>query len=48
MFVGYYVGYEGSVCFIVEIYYDEVKDKYYFIILLQWMDIDDIYFEFSL
>lgn len=46
--VGYYVGYEGSARPIAEIHYDEAKDKYHFTIPPQWMDIDDIYFEFSL
>jgi hypothetical protein len=46
--VGYYVGYEGSARPIAEIHYDETKDKYHFTIPPQWMDIDDIYFEFSL
>ena len=46
--VGYYVGYEGSARPIAEIHYDEEKDKYHFTIPPQWMDIDDIYFEFSL
>ena len=46
--VGYYVGYEGSARPIAEIHYDEEKEKYHFTIPPQWMDIDDIYFEFSL
>lgn len=46
--VGYYVGYEGSARPIAEIHYDAKKDKYHFTIPPQWMDIDDIYFEFSL
>jgi hypothetical protein len=46
--VGYYVGYEGSARPIAEIHYDEEKGKYHFTIPPQWMDIDDIYFEFSL
>lgn len=46
--VGYYVGYEGSARPIAEIHYDEAKGKYHFTIPPQWMDIDDIYFEFSL
>jgi len=46
--VGYYVGYEGSARPIAEIHYDAEKDKYHFTIPPQWMDIDDIYFEFSL
>ncbi len=46
--VGYYVGYEGSARPIAEVHYDEDKGKYHFTIPPQWMDIDDIYFEFSL
>lgn len=46
--VGYYVGYEGSARPIAEIKYNAKKDKYHFTIPPQWMDIDDIYFEFSL
>jgi hypothetical protein len=46
--VGYYVGYEGSARPIAEIKYDAKKEKYHFTIPPQWMDIDDIYFEFSL
>jgi len=46
--VGYYVGYEGSARPIAEIHYDAEKDKYHFTIPPQWMEIDDIYFEFSL
>ena len=46
--VGYYVGYEGSARPIAEVYYNADKDKYHFTIPPQWMDIDDIYFEFSL
>jgi len=46
--VGYYVGYEGSARPISEIHYDAEKDKYHFTIPPQWMDIEDIYFEFSL
>ncbi|WP_347838503.1 DUF1080 domain-containing protein [uncultured Draconibacterium sp.] len=46
--VGYYVGYEGSARPIAEVKYDVDKDKYHFTIPPQWMDIDDIYFEFSL
>lgn len=46
--VGYYVGYEGSARPIAEVHYDADKDKYHFTIPPQWMDIDDIYFEFSL
>jgi len=46
--VGYYVGYEGSARPIAEVQYSESKDKYHFTIPPQWMDIDDIYFEFTL
>jgi len=46
--VGYYVGYEGSARPIAEVKYSADKDKYYFTIPPQWMNIDDIYFEFSL
>jgi len=46
--VGYYVGYEGSARPIAEVIYDESTDKYHFTIPPQWMDIDDLYFEFSL
>ncbi len=46
--VGYYVGYEGSARPIAKINYNAAEDKYYFTIPPQWMDIDDIYFEFTL
>jgi len=46
--VGYYVGYEGSARPIAEVHYNEKEDKYHFTIPPQWMDIDDIYFEFTL
>jgi len=46
--VGYYVGYEGSARPIAEVHYDSDEDKYHFTIPPQWMDIDDIYFEFTL
>lgn len=46
--VGYYVGYEGSARPIAEIHYSANEDKYHFTIPPQWMDIDDIYFEFTL
>ncbi len=46
--VGYYVGYEGSARPIAEVHYDAKNDKYHFTIPPQWMDIDDIYFEFTL
>ncbi|MCG6189873.1 3-keto-disaccharide hydrolase [Maribellus maritimus] len=45
---GYYVGYEGSARPIAEVIYDESEDKYHFTIPPQWMDIDDLYFEFTL
>lgn len=46
--VGYYVGYEGSARPIAEVKYDADKQKYHFTIPPQWMDIDDIEFEFTL
>jgi hypothetical protein len=46
--VGYYVGYEGSARPIAEVHYSASEDKYHFTIPPQWMDIDDIYFEFTL
>jgi hypothetical protein len=46
--VGYYVGYEGSARPIAEVHYDAKKDIYHFTIPPQWMDIEDIYFEFTL
>ncbi len=46
--VGYYVGYEGSARPISEIIYSAQDHKYHFIIPPQWMDIDDIQFEFTL
>ena len=46
--VGYYVGYEGSARPIAEVHYDASEDKFHFTIPPQWMDIDDIYFEFTL
>lgn len=46
--VGYYVGYEGSARPIAEIHYSASEDKYHFTIPPQWMDIDDLYFEFTL
>jgi hypothetical protein len=46
--VGYYVGYEGSARPIAEVHYNAKKEKYHFTIPPQWMDIDDIYFEFTL
>jgi hypothetical protein len=46
--VGYYVGYEGSARPISEVKYNAAERKYHFTIPPQWMDVDDIYFEFSL
>ncbi len=46
--VGYYVGYEGSARPIAEVHYSADEKKYHFTIPPQWMDIDDIYFEFTL
>lgn len=46
--VGYYVGYEGSARPIAEVHYSAQEDKYHFTIPPQWMDIEDIYFEFTL
>lgn len=46
--VGRYVGYEGSARPIAEVHYAADKEKYHFTIPPQWMDIDDVYFEFSL
>lgn len=46
--VGYYVGYEGSARPIAEVIYSASDDKYHFTIPPQWMDIDDLYFEFTL
>ncbi len=47
--VGYYVGYEGSARPIAEVIYSmPSEDKYHFTIPPQWMDIDDLYFEFTL
>lgn len=46
--VGYYVGYEGSARPIAEVKYSASEDKYNFTIPPQWMDIDDLYFEFTL
>ncbi len=46
--VGRYVGYEGSARPIAEVHYDAKEQKYSFTIPPQWMDIDDIYFEFTL
>ncbi|GAP68969.1 hypothetical protein BA6E_106111 [Bacteroidales bacterium 6E] len=46
--IGYYVGYEGSARPIAEVHYSKETGKYHFTIPPQWMDVDDIYFEFSL
>ncbi len=46
--IGYYVGYEGSARPVSEVHYDEQQEKFHFTIPPQWMDIDDIYFEFTL
>jgi len=46
--VGYYVGYEGSARPVAEVKYNANEDKYHFTIPPQWMDIDDLYFEFTL
>lgn len=46
--VGYYVGYEGSARPISEIHYSPEEEKYQFTIPPQWMDIEDLDFEFSL
>ncbi len=46
--IGYYVGYEGSARPVSEVLYSSKDQKYHFTIPPQWMDIDDIYFEFTL
>jgi hypothetical protein len=46
--VGYYVGYEGSARPISEVHYSPQEQKYHFTIPPQWMDIEDIRFEFTL
>jgi hypothetical protein len=46
--IGYYVGYEGSARPISEVIYDAAEKKYHFTIPPQWMDVEDIYFEFRL
>lgn len=46
--IGYYVGYEGSARPISEVHYSPEEGRYHFSIPPQWMDIDDIYFEFTL
>ncbi len=45
--VGRYVGYEGSARPIAEVHYDPQEQKYHFTIPPQWMDIEDLYFEFT-
>jgi hypothetical protein len=46
--VGSYVGYEGSARPISEVHFDPKEQKYHFTIPPQWMEIEDIYFEFTL
>ena len=46
--VGRYVGYEGSARPISEVHYSAESGNYHFTIPPQWMDIDDLYFEFNL
>jgi hypothetical protein len=46
--IGYYVGYEGSARPISEVHYSSAEQKYHFTIPPQWMDVPDIYFEFTL
>jgi hypothetical protein len=46
--IGYYVGYEGTARPISEVLYSKEDQKYHFTIPPQWMDVDDIYFEFRL
>lgn len=46
--VGHYVGYEGSARPIAEVHYSAADQKYHFTIPPQWMDVPDIYFEFTL
>ncbi len=46
--IGYFVGYEGSARPISEVKYDAAGKKYHFTIPPQWMNIPDIYFEFTL
>ncbi|MFW6352156.1 MAG: 3-keto-disaccharide hydrolase [Bacteroidota bacterium] len=45
---GYYVGYEGSARPVSEVHYKADEQKYHFTIPPQWMDIEDIYIEFTL
>lgn len=45
---GRYVGYEGSARPVSEVLYSSEEGKYHFTIPPQWMDVDDIYFEFTL
>jgi len=46
--IGYYVGYEGSARPISQVHYLSDEQKYHFTIPPQWMNVPDIYFEFSL
>jgi hypothetical protein len=46
--IGYYVGYEGSARPISKVNYSAKDQKYSFTIPPQWMNVDDIYFEFTL
>ncbi len=46
--IGYYVGYEGSARPISEVHFSAEDQKYHFTIPPQWMDVEDIYFEFTL
>jgi hypothetical protein len=46
--VGYYVGYEGSARPISQVHYSAAEKKYHFTIPPQWMNVPDIYFEFTL
>jgi hypothetical protein len=46
--IGYYVGYEGSARPIAEVHYSASDQKYHFTIPPQWMNVPDIYFEFTL
>ncbi len=46
--IGYYVGYEGSARPVSEVHFCREDQQYHFSIPPQWMDTDDIYFEFTL
>ena len=46
--IGYYVDYEGSARPISEVHYSAADKKYHFTIPPQWMNIPDIYVEFTL